>query len=211
MALRPSTASKPERTTALLLAVWCVLLVAPSLIVVAVFTGADPNAAIAGPIFAIWIVGYLLQLGVFMAVTRKSNANGIPGWVLASVLPWVADWSAPVARWAPILCGLVAAAYACWFYFRLTRRDDVRRNGIPATGTVLEVKQPLMNMIVNSIYLRRTMRLRIQRADGAPAYEAKYTGTFMLGEIPTPGSVFDLRVDPDDPGHFEAVGAGGGS
>lgn len=66
------------------------LLVAPSLIVVAVFTGADPNAATAGPIFAIWIVGYLLQLGVFMAVTRKSNANGVPGWVLASVLPWVA-------------------------------------------------------------------------------------------------------------------------
>ncbi len=196
------------RTVALFLATWCVLVIAPSLIVLAGFTGADPNAAIAGPIVAIWIVGYLAQLGVFALVARKANGASIPGWVLASVLPWVADWSAPVALWAPLSCGLVAAAYACWFYSRFARSDDLQRNGIPATGTVLEVKQPLMNVIVNSIYLRRTMRLRIQRADGVPAYGANYSGTFMLGEIPSPGSVFDLRVDPNNPEHIAAVGDG---
>ena len=195
---------------ALLLATWCVLLIAPSLIVLAVFTGADPNAAIAGPIFAIWIVGYLLQLGVFAAAARKSNGSSMPGWLLASVLPWLADWSAPVAWWAPLLCGCVAAAYAAWFYSRLARRDDLRQHGILATGTVLQVKQPLMNMIVNSIYLRRTMRLRVQRSDGVPPYEASYSGTFMLGEIPSPGDVFTLRVDPTDAQHIEAVGDGTG-
>jgi hypothetical protein len=197
------------RTAALLLATWCVLVVAPSLIVLAVFTGADPDSAIAGPIFAIWIVGYLLQFGVFMAVARHADGCSIPGWLLAALLPWVADWSAPVARWAPFLCGIIAVAYACWFYSRLARSDDLQQNGIPATGTVLEVKQPLMNMIVNSVYLRRTMRLRIQRSDGVAPYEADYSGTFMLGEIPSPGAVFTLRVDPANPKHFETVGGEG--
>ena len=197
------------RTVAVLLATWCVLLIAPSLIVLAVFTGADPNAAIAGPIFAIWTVGYVLQLVVFMAAARQQTGSSVPGWILAAVLPWVADWSAPVARWAPFLCGIVAVAYSYWFYSRLARSADLRRHGIPATGTVLEVKQPLMNLIINSVYLRRTMRLRIQRSDGVPPYEATYSGTFMLGEIPTAGAVFALRVDPDNPEHFEAVDDGG--
>jgi hypothetical protein len=197
------------RTVGLLLATWCVLVIAPSLIVLALFAGADPNAAITGPIFAIWIVGYVLQLGVFMAAARQQTGSSIPGWILASVLPWVADWSAPVARWAPFLCGTIVVAYSYWFYSRLARSDELQRHGIPATGTVLEVKQPLMNVIINSVYLRRTMRLRIQRSDGVPPYEATYTGTFMLGEIPTAGAVFALRVDPDDPEHLEAVADGG--
>lgn len=61
-----------------------------------------------------------------------------------------------------------------------------------------------INVVVNNVYIKRTLRLRIERSDGVPPYEAKYRGTFMLGEIPSPGSVLVLRVDPHRPQHFEA-------
>ncbi|HYO04183.1 MAG TPA: SHOCT domain-containing protein [Mycobacterium sp.] len=62
-----------------------------------------------------------------------------------------------------------------------------------------------MNTIINDVYIRRTMTLGVDRADGAPPYEAKYSGTFMLGEIPSPGDVFHLRVDPKNPHHLETT------
>jgi hypothetical protein len=194
-----------KQTVAALLAAWCALVIAPAWIVVALFTGADADADVTGPIFVIWIVGYLLQFGVFMVVARKASGNSIVGWVLASIVPWIADWSAPVATWGPAACAIVVVAYAVWFYSRLARSDDLQHNGIPAVGTVLEVKKPIMNTIINGVYIRRTMMLRIERSDGTPPYEAKYAGTFMLGEIPGRGAVFNLRVDPANPKHFETV------
>ena len=188
-----------------LLTAWCVLLVTPAWIVYFTFRGADPDTPVIGPAFAIWLVGYLLQLGVFIVATRKASRAGIGGWFLASTMPFVADWTVPVAPWSPAAVLVVVGAYAAWFYSRIERSDALLRNGIRATGTVLEVKTPLMNTIINDVYIRRTMTLRIERSDGTPPYEADYAGTFMLGEIPTPGAVFELRVDPNDPMHFETV------
>ncbi len=190
-----------------LLTAWCLLVVLPAWIVYVAFRGVDAHTPIIGPIIAIWIVGYLLQFGVFMAATRKASRSGIGGWFLASTMPFVADWSVPVAPWSPIAVAAVVGAYAAWFYSRVARSDDLQHNGIRATGTVLEVKKPLMNTIINDIYLRRTMTLRIDRADGTPPYEAKYSGTFMVGEIPSPGDVFDVRVDPKNPHHLETTDA----
>lgn len=188
-----------------LLVAWCAFVVAPAWIVFFAFRGVDPDTPIIGPIIAIWIVGYVLQFGVFMVVARKSAGNSVVGWLLASTMPFVADWTVPVAPWSPAAVAVVVAGYAVWFHSRLARSDDLQHNGIPATGEVLEVKQPMMNTIINSVYLRRTVMLRIDRADGTPPYEAKYSGTFMLGELPTVGDVFHLRVDPKDPRHFETV------
>jgi hypothetical protein len=193
------------RTVAGLLAAWCVLVVGPAFLVLALFTNADPDEPITGWILLIWIVGYLAQLGVFMAVSRKSTGNAVLGWLIASLGPWAADWSAPVAWWGPVIVLVIAVAYSAWFYSTLARSADLQMHGIPATGTVLEVKKPIMNMIINSVYIRRAMRLRIERSDGAPPYEAKYSGTFMLGEIPSQGDVFNLRVDPKNPNHFETT------
>jgi hypothetical protein len=188
-----------------LLVTWCVFVVAPAWVVYFAFRGIDANTPIIGPIIAIWIVGYLLQFGTFMAVARKAGGNSVVGWLLASTMPFVADWTVPVAPWSPVAVVVVVGAYAVWFYSRLARSDDLQHNGIPATGTVLEVKQPVMNMIVNSVYLRRTVMLRIDRADGTPPYEAKYSGTFMLGDLPSVGDVFNLRVDSKNPKHFETT------
>lgn len=188
-----------------LLATWCLLVMLPAWVVYFAFRGVDADTPIIGPIIAIWLVGYLLQLGTFMAATRKASRNGIGGWFLASSMPFVADWTVPVAPWSPIAAGAVVAAYSAFFYSRLERSDSLQHNGIPATGTVLEVKKPLMNVVINSVYIRRTLRLRVERADGAPPYETKYSSTFMLGEIPHPGDVFNLRVDPRNPRHLETT------
>jgi hypothetical protein len=193
------------RTVASLLALWCVLVVAPALLVVAIFTGADSDTPVLGWAILMWVIGYVAQLVVFMVVTRKSKGTNIVGWLIASLAPWAADWSAPAAPWAPLLVLFIVVPYAGWFYSTLARSADLQEHGIPATGTVLEVKKPIMNMIINSVYIRRTMRLRIERSDGTPPYEAKYSGTFMLGEIPSQGDVFNLRVDPTNPNHFETT------
>ncbi len=196
------------RTVAVLLATWCFLVVAPAFLVVALFTGADPDTPVFGWAFGIWMVGYLAQLAVFMAATRKAGSSAILGWFIASLAPWAADWSAPAAWWGPILVLVIVVAYAAWFYSTLARSADLAQHGIRGTGTVLEVKEPLMNTVINDVYIRRTMRLRIDRSDGAPPYEATYAGTFMIGNIPSPGDVFNLRVDPKDPTHFETTDGG---
>jgi hypothetical protein len=188
-----------------LLSAWCLLVVLPAWIVYVTFRGVDADTPVIGPAIAIWVVGYLLQLGVFMAATRKASTNAIAGWFLASTMPFVADWTVPVAPWSPIAIAAVVGAYAAWLYSGLSRSDDLQHNGIPATGTVLEVKKPLMNVVINSVYIRRSVVLRIQPSGGGPTYDATYSGTFMLGEIPGPGDVFNLRVDPKNPMHFETT------
>jgi hypothetical protein len=188
-----------------LLTAWCLLVALPAWIVYAAFVGVDADTPVIGPAIAIWLVGYLLQLGMFMAATRKAKTNAIAGWFLASTMPFVADWTVPVALWSPLAVAAVVGAYATWLYLGLERSDTLQHNGIPATGTVLEVETPVMNMVINDVYIRRTLILRVQRSDGAPPYQAKYAGTFMLGEIPNPGDVFNLRVDPKNPMHFETT------
>jgi len=190
-----------------LLVAWCASVVGPAWIVYFTFRGTDPNTPIIGPIIVIWVVGFALQFGVFMALARKATDNSIVGWLLAATMPFVADWTVPVAPWSPAAVAVVVGGYAGWFYSRLARSDDLQRNGIPATGTVLEVKKPIMNVIINSVYIRRTVLLRVDRADGAAPYQAKYSSTFMLGELPSLGDVFNLRVDPENPNHFETVDA----
>ncbi|MBZ5491213.1 MAG: SHOCT domain-containing protein [Acidobacteriia bacterium] len=60
-----------------------------------------------------------------------------------------------------------------------------------------------MNVVVNNVYIRRRLRLRIQPEDGTAAYEAIFKGLFMLGEIPSVGDRLTLRVDPANPQHFD--------
>lgn len=67
----------------------------------------------------------------------------------------------------------------------------------------MEVVRPLFNVVINNAYIKRTLRLCIERSDGVGPYEAKYRGTFMFGEIPSVGSTLALRVDPERPTHFE--------
>src|SRR5579864_3673613 len=179
------------------LTLWCVLLLAPG--VYEVFGNVTLNGTLAG----VWIVGYLAQFGVFMWIMNLVGDQKVLWWFIASLLPWVVDWSVPSSPWFLLLCAAVAAAVAVWIGQSTLRAQSLQERGIRATGTVLEVLKPWMNVVINNVYIRRKLRLRIQCEDGAPPYEGILKGLFMLGEIPSVGDRLTLRVDPANPQHFD--------
>src|SRR5262249_19083847 len=150
---------------------------------------------ITGGVVGAWIVGYLAQFAIFMWIMNIVAKQKILWWFGASLLPWAVDWTAPLTPlyfllWAPITAGM-----AGWMASDARRADTLQRNGVRATGVVLEVLKPWMNVVINNVYIRRTLRLRVERADRVPAYEARFKGTFMLGEIPSAGDRIPLVVD----------------
>src|SRR6478736_6691755 len=179
------------------LTLWCVLLLVPG--VYEAFGNVTLNGTLAG----LWIVGYLAQFGVFMWIMNLVGDQKVLWWFVASMLPWAVDWSVPSSPWFLLLCAAVAIATAFWIGQVTERAQSLQQRGIRATGTVLEVLKPWMNVVINNVYIRRRLRLRIQRQDGSPAYEGILKGLFMLGEIPSVGDHLALRVDPANPQHFD--------
>ena len=180
-----------------LLIAWCVLLLAPGIF------EAFGNTTLNGTLAAVWIVGYLVQFGVFMWIMNLVSEQKVLWWFVASLVPWAVDWTVPSSTWFLLLWTAVAIASAAWIGSVSNRASALQQRGIRATGTVLEVFKPWMNVVVNNVYIRRRLRLRIQRQDGSPAYEGILKGLFMLGEIPSVGDRLALRVDPANPQHFD--------
>lgn len=193
-----------DRKLPLALTLWWALAILPGMLVVA-FGGLDLMGNITGSIMIVWIVGYLAQLAAFMWASRLTGRDNMIGWFIASLAPWAVDWSAPFSLLYPLLVAVLVGGYAWWMYRSSAAQKDLEQHGVPAVGVVLSVKQPIMNMVINNAYIRRTMQLRIERSDGVAPYEAKYSGTFMFGNIPDPGDRFNLRVDPTNPNRFEVV------
>lgn len=181
----------------LLLIAWCVLLLAPGIF------EAFGNVTLNGTLAAVWIVGYLVQFGVFMWIMNLVPEQKVLWWFIASMVPWGVDWTVPSSTWFLLLWAAVTIASAAWISSVSSRAQVLQEKGIPATGTVLEVFKPWMNVVINNVYIRRRLRLRIQRQDGSPAYEGILKGLFMLGEIPSVGDRLALRVDPANPQHFD--------
>jgi hypothetical protein len=119
------------------------------------------------------------------------------------LVPWAVDWTVPSSPWFLLLWTAVVIAVASWIGQLTLRVQALQQRGIRATGVVLEVLKPWMNVVINNVYIRRRLRLRIQRQDGSPAYEGILKGLFMLGEIPSAGDRLALRVDPANPLHFD--------
>jgi hypothetical protein len=140
---------------------------------------------------------------VFFVIGRKSPHYPMLGWFLASIMPFAADWSAPASWWALVLCAAIVIGYATWLTRSVYEFDRLSRDGVRAKGVVIEVKRPLFNTVINNAYIRRTLRLRLERPDGTPAYEATIKGTFMFGEIPAPGARLSVLIDPLRPQHVE--------
>src|SRR5690242_9869010 len=180
-----------------LLIAWCVLLLAPGVF------GAFGNVTLNGALATVWIVGYLAQFGGFMWIMNLVGDQKVLWWFIASLLPWAVDWTVPSSPWFLLLCAAVAIAVAFWIGQSTVRAQSLQQQGIRATGIVLEVLEPWMNVVINNVYIRRRLRLRIQREDGASPYEGILKGLFMLGEIPSVGDRLALRVDPANPQHFD--------
>ena len=187
-----------------LLVVWCALLIAPAMLVeLAVFGRIDMNSSIPGIVVLPWIVGYLAQLAVFIWIMNIVGKQKVLWWLLASLLPWAIDWTLPVSPLFALLWVPITIALAAWIALVAQRDESLQEQGIRATGVVLEVLKPLMNVVINNVYIKRKVRLRIEREDGVPAYEGILNGLFMLGEIPSVGDRIPLVVDPARPQRFE--------
>src|SRR5579872_4997987 len=187
-----------------LLAAWCVFLLAPGILVESgMFGRIDMHSNISGMVALLWIVGYLLQFGVFLWIMNIASKQKMLWWFLASLLPWAVDWTLPVSPWLVVVWVPITIAVAYWIAFICRDEEWLRKNGIRATGIVLEVFKPWMNVVINNVYIKRKVRLRIERVDGVPAYEGILNGLFMLGEIPSEGDKLPLIVDPTKPQRFE--------
>lgn len=188
----------------ILLVVWCALMIAPALIIeLGVFGRIDMQTNLTGGVIGLWIVGYLAQFGVFMWLMNIVKEQRILWWFPASLVPWAIDWTVPISPWFILLWLPITIAMAFWIYVVAQRAESLEEHGIRATGTVLEVLKPFMNVVINNVYIKRKVRLRIEREDGVPAYEGILNGLFMLGEIPSPGDRIHLLVDPANPQRFD--------
>lgn len=186
-----------------LLVAWCLLVLAPGLVALGLPATITRNSSVPGSLIILWLVGYLGQFGIFMWIMNIVGKQKIVWWFVASLLPWIVDWTTPVSPWFALLWLPVTIATAIWIAAVARRAESLQQHGIRATGVVLEVFKPWMNVVVNNIYIRRRVRLRIEREDGMPAYEAILKGLFMLGEVPSPGDRIRLLVDPANPQRFE--------
>jgi hypothetical protein len=108
------------RTVALLLALWCLLAIAPAL-VIAVFFDVDTTDP-SGYVLLVWIVGYLLQFAVFAVLAARTAGANLVGWLIASLVPWLANWLAPMSPWWLLACAAILVGYSAWFYRSVARR-----------------------------------------------------------------------------------------
>ena len=192
------------RTIATLSVVWWVLIVVPALVGTWMLDGSG-SAAGTGRVLGVWVVGYVAQFIVFLTISRRSPRPLIAGWFISSIVPWAADWTAPLSLWWLALWTVVILGYAARVVVMVSHVDRLRRDGVRGTGVVLEVIRPLFNVVVNKDAGRRVLRLSVQRADGAASYEARLTGTFTLGEVPESEDRVAVRIDPDHPEHIELI------
>lgn len=192
------------RTIAALSALWWVLIVAPALTATRLLDHAGATSA-EGGVLAVWLGGYIAQFVVFLAISRRSPRPAVLGWVIASVVPWAADWTTPLSMWWLVLWTALVVGYAAWLVVEVSRVDQLRSGGVAASGVVLEVIRPTFNVVVNKDASRRVLRLRVERPDGTAPYEARVTATFTLGELPEADDRLAVRVDPTGPQLIELV------
>jgi putative oligomerization/nucleic acid binding protein len=185
-----------------LLIAWCLLVLAPGFVALGIPATITRNS-VPGSLIILWLVGYLAQFGIFMWMMNIVGKQKIVWWFMASLLPWAVDWTPSVSPWFILLWLPITVATALWIAQVARRTELLQQHGIRAIGVVLEVFKPWMNVVVNNVYIRRKMRIRIEREDGMPAYEAILKGLFMLGEVPSPGDRIRLLVDPANPQRFE--------
>lgn len=193
-----------SRTIAALAALWLVLIIVPALVAARLLPVAGDTAH-KGWAVGIWVAGYVAQFLVFRAMSRRSPRPVGLGWLVASTIPWVADWTAPISRWAVAVCAVIVIVYATWLVFTVYRVDRLRGGGRCGTAVILQVIRPMLNVVVNKDTARRALRVSVEPADGSAAYETRLTATFTLGDIPEPGDRLVVLIDPGDPRHVEPI------
>lgn len=187
-----------------LLAAWALLATVPGLYITLGGGGHfGTDTPIGGVALIAWIGGWLAQFAVFfwlMSLVRKQN---MLWWFVSAGGTWAVDWLTPVSPILLVACPLAIVATAVWIGVAQHDYESLEEHGVHAKGVVLQVYQPMMNVVINGVYIKRKLHLRIERSDGAAAYEADYNGLFMIGDIPSVGDGIPLLVDSANPQHFQ--------
>jgi len=193
-----------SRTIAALAALWLMLIIVPALVAARLLPVAGDTAH-KGWAVGIWLAGYVAQFLVFRAISRRSPRPVGLGWLVASTVPWAADWTAPLSWWGVAVCAAIVIGYAVWLVVAVYRVDRLRGAGLRGSAVVLEVIRPTLNGVVTKDSARRALRVSIERDDSTTPYETRLTATFVFGEIPETGDRLAVLIDPADPRHVEPI------
>lgn len=186
-----------------LLALWTVLLLTPAILMLAgLFGPIQSKIPITSTIILLWIGCYLAQFFLFLWIMANVGEQNILWKMATSLIPWAIDWTLPLSWNYALLWGPLLALIIAWVVAVAHRKESLLKHGIRAVGTVIEVMKPWTNVIINKVYIRRNLRLCIEREDGELPYEGVFKGLFLLGEIPSPGDKIRLLVDFKNPLRF---------
>lgn len=149
--------------------------------------------------YVFWGIGFIAAFGLFITIAQITSTTELWPWLVASILPWVIDAAVPDnPLYIPVLA-LVAAAFATWIYRRAINADRLQHEGVPGTGTVIELIEPrFAGASVNDGFVTRSVRVKVERPDKAMAYEAVLRDLFRVDKLPEPGDTIELQVDPQD-------------
>jgi len=158
--------------------------------------------------YVVWGIGFFASLGLFIAIAQMTRTTELWPWLVASVLPWVVNLSVPDnPMYIPVYV-VAAGALAAWIHLRSSATDRLQHEGLPGTGTVIEVIEPkAINAVVNNGYVRRSVRLTVERPDKTKTYEAVLRDLFKVEQLPEPGDKIQLRIDREDAKRVAAVPA----
>lgn len=156
--------------------------------------------------YVVWGIGFFVALGLFIVVAQMTQTTEMWPWLVASVLPWVVNLSVPDNPMYIAVYVIAVGVFGAWIYLRASATDRLLHEGVEGTGTVIEVIEPrTVNAVVNNGYLRRSVRLTVERPDKTKTYEAVLRDLFKVDELPSPGDKIALRVDPEDATRVAAV------
>ena len=192
------TAERLDRQRLLKLLVgWCAAVLLPGIAII------NQPVMLA---YVVWGLGFFVALALFVVIAKMTQTTDLWPWLVASVVPWVVNLSAPNnPMYIPVLV-VAVGVFAAWIYLRSSATDRLLHDGVEGTGTVIEVIEPkAINAVVNNGYVRRSVRLTVERPDKTKAYEAVLRDLFKVEELPKPGDKIPLRIDPEDAKRVAAV------
>ena len=156
--------------------------------------------------YVIWGIGFFAALALFVVIAKMTLTTDMWPWLFASVMPWVINLSVPDNPiYIPVFI-VAVGVFAARIFLRSSATDRLLHEGLDGTGTVIEVVEPkAINAVVNNGYVRRSVRLTVERPDKTKTYEAVLRDLFKVEELPSPGDKIPLRIDPEDAKRLAAV------
>lgn len=179
-----------RRQLGVLLSVWAATALIPGIITV------DRPVLLA---YVVWGIGFVASLALFITIAQITKTTEMWPWLAAPILPWVIDIAVPHSwLWIPVLA-LATGGFAYWMFRGADIADRLLHEGVPGTGTVLGLVEPrFTGAMVNDGFVRRSVRVRVERPDKALPYEAVLRDLFRADALPDTGDTIDLQVDPHD-------------